>query len=87
MKKYRIDCIHKPTNTIKNLLCSTAKDRLHPLDKPGAIYSVKCKAHGDHHVGQTGRAVKERLYEHRVISHDNAKRTHTLGEKSGRVLT
>ena len=80
MKKFHIDTIHKPTNTIKNVLCSKAKDKLHPYDKPGAIYSIKCKTHGNHYVGETGRAAKERLYEHRVISHKDAKRSHSLGD-------
>ena len=66
MKKYHIDTIHKPTATIKNILCSKAKDKLHPLDKPGAIYSIKCTKHDGLYVGQTGRAAKDRLYEHRV---------------------
>ena len=38
MKSYKVDTIHKPTSTIKNVLCSRAKDRLHPMDKPGVIY-------------------------------------------------
>ena len=73
MKKYHIDTIHKPTATIKNILCSKAKDKLHPLDKPGAIYSIKCTKHDGLYVGQTGRAAKDRLYEHRVINHHDAK--------------
>ena len=87
MKKFQIETIHKPTNTIKNLLCSKAKDKLHPYDKPGAIYSIKCKAHGNHYVGETGRAAKERLYEHRVITHKDAKRSHSLGDEDANPLS
>ena len=81
MKKYHIDTIHKPTATIKNILCSKAKDKLHPLDKPGAIYAIKCQKHDGLYVGQTGRAAKDRFYEHRVINCHDAKRSHSLGEK------
>ena len=40
MKKYKVDTIHKPSTTIKNVLCSKAKDKLHPIDKPGVVYSI-----------------------------------------------
>lgn len=85
MKKHRIDTIHKPTATIKNILCSKAKDKLNPMDKPGAVYHISCKAHGVDYVGETGRAVKERMYEHRVISHKDAKRSHSLIEKEEEI--
>ena len=75
MRKQNIDVVHKPTATIKNILCRKAKDKLHPMDKSGAIYSIKCRAHGDHYIGETGRAARERFYEHRVMSHKDAKRS------------
>ena len=78
MRKHNIETIHKPTTTIKNILCSKAKDRLNPMDKPGALYYINCKAHGVDYVGETGRAVKERMYEHRVVSHDDMRRSHSL---------
>ena len=81
MKKYHIDKIHKSTATIKNILCSKAKDEVDPLDKSGAIYSIKCSKHDGHYVGQTDKAMKERLYEHRVLDHEDAKRSHSLGGK------
>ena len=61
MRKHNIETIHKPTATLKNILCSKAKDKLHPMDKPGAVYHISCKAHGVDYVGETGRAVKERI--------------------------
>ena len=81
MKKYMIDTVHKPTTTIKNVLCSKAKDKLHPMDKPGVVYSVECHSHGSLYVGMTGRAARERFYEHRVVSHEDAKRSHSLGNR------
>ena len=32
--------IHKLTATLKNILCSKAKDLLDPMDKPGALYHI-----------------------------------------------
>ena len=78
MKNYKIDTIHKPSNTIKNVLCSKAKDKLDPMDKPGVVYSIYCNAHQAHYIGETGRAARERFYEHRVISHKDSKRSHSL---------
>ena len=78
MERHKIDTIHKPTATIKNMLCSKAKDRLDPMDKPGAEYHIKCKSHGVDYIGETGRAAKVRMYDHRVITHDNARRSHSL---------
>ena len=79
LKKHNIEVVHKPTATLKNILCSKAKDRLDPMDKPGAIYHIECKAHNVDYVGETGKQAKERMYQHRVISHKDAKRSHSLG--------
>ena len=81
MKKYKVDTIHKPSTTIKNVLCSKAKDKLHPMDKPGVVYSIYCKAHDNHYVGETSRAAKERLYEHYVMSHEDSKKSHSLQQQ------
>ena len=78
MRKHNIETIHKPTTTVKNILCSREKDRLNLMDKPGALYYINCKAHGVDYVGETGRAVKERMYEDRVVSHDDMRRSHSL---------
>ena len=48
------------------------------MDKPGAIYYINCKAHGVDYVGETGRAAKERMYDHRVVPHKDSKRCHSL---------
>ena len=80
MKKHNIDVVHKPTATLKNILCSKAKDRLDPMDKPGAIYHIKCSAHNVEYVGETGKQTKQRMYQHRVIPHKDFKRSHSLIE-------
>ena len=78
MRRYNLDVVHKPTRTIKNQLCNKAKDKLNPMDKPGAIYHIRCKVHNSQYVGETGRAPKERFYEHKIISHKDATRSHSL---------
>ena len=42
---------------------------------------VECHSHGSLYVGMTGRAARERFYEHRVVSHEDAKRSHSLGNR------
>ena len=81
MRKHNIDVVHKPTATIKNILCSKAKDRLDPMDKPGAVYHIKCESHHVDYIGETGRQTKTRMYEHRVITHKDSKRSHYLLEE------
>ena len=81
MRKHNIDVVHKPTATIKNILCSKAKDRLDPMDKPGAVYHIKCESHHVDYIGETGRQTKTRMYEHRVITHKDSKRSHSLLEE------
>ena len=55
------------------MLCSKAKDKLHLMDKLSVVYSIYCKAHDNHYVGETSRSVKERLYEHFVVSREDSK--------------
>ena len=86
MKKHNIDAIHKPTSTIKNMLCSKAKDRLDPMDKPGAVYHIKCKNHRVDYIGETGRAAKVRMYDHRVITHDDSRRSHSLRQEKAEEI-
>ena len=81
-KRYDIETIHKPSATIKNLLCNKMKDRVEPLDKTGAVYHNECKKHkGSNYVGETGRVFRERLYEHRIVDHKTAKRSASLDYK------
>ena len=42
-KRYDIETIHKPTATIKQLLCNKMKDKVEDLDKTGAVYYNNCK--------------------------------------------
>ena len=78
-KKYNIEAIHKPSTTLKNILCNQMKDQIHPLDKTGTVYYNNCKTHNNQgYVGETGRVLRERLYEHKIIDHDTSKKAASL---------
>lgn len=78
-KRYDIETIHKPTQTLKSLVCNKMKDKVESLDKTGAVYYNVCKKHEKaSYVGETDRVLRERLYEHRVIDHKTAKRSASL---------
>ena len=69
-KRYDIETIHKPTATIKQLLCNKMKDKVEDLDKTGAVYYNNCKKHQKKdYVGETDRVLRERLYTNIVSSH------------------
>ena len=61
-KRYDIETIHKPSSTLKNLLCQKMKDKIHLLDKTGAVYHTECmkkkcreEREKDDYVGETER--------------------------------
>ena len=53
-----------PTNTIRSRLVHP-KDKIEKLDKCGLVYKVDCGDCDATYVGETGRALKVRLKEHR----------------------
>ena len=74
-KRHDIETIHKPSATLKNLLCNKMKDKVDVLDKTGVVYHNECikkkcrqEREKDDYVGETERVTRERLYEHRIIS-------------------
>ena len=83
-KRYDIETIHKPSTTIKNMLCNKMKDKVETLDKTGAVYYTECKKKTcneekkNDYVGETDRVVRERMYEHRIIDHKTAKQSASL---------
>ena len=80
-KKYDLETIHKPSATLKNLICNKMKDQVHPLDKTGSVYYNYCKKHTNpknDYVGETDRVNRERGYEHGIIDHKTAKRSASL---------
>ena len=84
-KRYDIETIHKPSSTLKNLLCNKMKDKVDDLDKTGSVYYNECvkkkcreERQKDDYVGETDRVNRERMYEHRVIDHKTSKRYASL---------
>ena len=80
-RKHDIETIHKPSTTLKNLLCNKMKDPVHPLDKTGTVYYNECKKHPDpknDYVGETDRVTRERQYEHGILDHKTAKRSASI---------
>ena len=85
-RRYDIETIHKPSSTLKNMLCSKMKDKVEDLDRTGAVYHVECtkedcKVDGrmkNDYTGETERVTRERMYEHRVIDHKTAKRAASI---------
>lgn len=82
-KRYNIETIHKPTVKLKNLLCNKMKDKIEDLDKTGAIYYNICKKHENAtYIGETERALRERLYEHRIVDHKTASQAASLAPQT-----
>ena len=47
-----------------------------------AVYHNVCNKHGgSNYVGETGRVLRERLYEHRILDHKTAKRSASLNHE------
>ena len=80
LRKYNVQTIHKPTRKLRSYVCNM-KDKVHPMDKVGAIYEVQCTKHTADYTGETGRALKERGYEHKVVTHEEAEMCHSVRRK------
>ena len=78
MKKHKIQTAHRPIQTIASTLHTKKKDKIHDLDKAGVVYYHKCKICQEDYVGETGRCWRERQCEHRLITHKEAKVSHTF---------
>ena len=76
LKRHDIEAIHKPSATLKNLLCSKMKDKVEDYDKTGAVYYNECLKHKEpknDYVGETDRVWRSREYEHRVVDYKTAR--------------
>ena len=80
MKKFNVQTISKPPMKLKSYVCNM-KDKVHPMDRPGAIYKARCKRHVRKYVGETDKAKKERGYEHKIVSHKDSIESHSLREE------
>ena len=57
------------------------KDKIHDLDKTGVVYHAGCKSKCENKsrcVGETDRVWRQRLCEHRVITHKEANIAHSI---------
>ena len=77
-KKYRIGTIHKPSATIKSLLCNGLKDKVHHMDRSNAIYKFSCGKHEKVYIGETERSLRYRAHEHAVITRNESRKAHYL---------
>jgi hypothetical protein len=62
-KKYGIQTIHKPRNTIRDHLVHP-KDKTPTIKKCGVLYQIPCNNCEEFYVGETARPLEKRLKEH-----------------------
>ena len=82
LKKHNIQTIHKPTTKLKHVLFNKMKDKVNDLDRSGVIYKIDCKRHKEIYIGETGRPMKERGREHRVVTCEDAKKNHSIRDNN-----
>ena len=55
------------------------KDKIHDYNINRVIYQIDRKENEkDDYVGETGRPLKERLYEHKIVTSEEKEKSHTL---------
>ena len=67
LRKSGVSVHMKPYNTLRSKLVHP-KDKVEPKDKTGVVYHIKCKDCDSSYVGETERALKKRLKEHKRSS-------------------
>ena len=73
LRKHNAQVIYMPTQKLKDVLCSSAKDKVPDMDKADVIYKVdlECEIEAiekeEDYVGETKKATKHRMTEHHVI--------------------
>ena len=78
LRKHNAEVIYMPTQKLKDVLCSSAKDKVPDLDKAEVIYKVDMKCYIDrdptdeNYVGETKKATKHRMVEHHVMHRGEA---------------
>ena len=86
-KKYKIGTTHKPSATIKSLLCNTLKDKVHHMDKSNTIYKFSCGKCEKVYIGETERSLRYRAHEHAVIPRRDSQKAHSLINEEERTET
>ena len=74
--------MHKPERKLKDIICSKKKDKVDELDKGEIIYEIECKKHKEKYIGETGGPKKVRGYQHRVVTHKDMKRSHSIKKEN-----
>lgn len=64
LKKFNIVLSNKTTNTLRSELCKL-KDRTADEDKCNCVYKINCGDCNKFYLGETGRSVSKRVYEHK----------------------
>ena len=64
-KKYNINTIHKPYNTLKELLVHP-KDPTEDLDKCGVIYRIDCEQCDNFYIRESARKLRVKINEHQT---------------------
>ena len=63
-KKYKINTVMRPTNTLKSILVHP-KDKKDPSENSDVVYDIPCQRCNKSYIGETGRQFGVRLKEHK----------------------
>jgi hypothetical protein len=65
LKQHGITVAYKPTNTLRRTL-SKPKTQIKSMKRTNVVYQIQCNNCDKHYVGQTGRKLSTRVYEHQL---------------------
>ena len=80
MKKYGINTVMKPTNTLRQALVKP-KDKRPLTDSTGVVYSIPCHQCPKTYIGETGRKLGVRIEEHREEAEKNDTQAYTRSKR------
>ena len=78
LRSYNIQTAHRPVQTIKSSMFSSRKDRVEELDRSGVVYHCECAKCKESYAGETARCMRVRMYQHKVVSHKDANKSHSI---------
>ena len=89
MRKTSIAAHAKPHATIRSMLVAP-KDKDHPQDKRGVVYQLTCHDCEASYIGETERALKQRLKEHQKdsspVGHNMGYNQHKVDSQNIRII-
>ena len=77
-RKHNIRTAQESIQKLAIVLFTKKKGKIHDLN----IYYHKCKVCDEDYIGETGRFWWERMHEHRLMSHKEAKTAHTFNHQT-----